>query len=215
MNVLVQLCKVLVLLLLPFLVLIRASVFFHDHYFASPWISLLSGLVLTAFLLFLYFTFFYGRLTGQFGNIESIRRRALIALLLVAVYALHGVLFIKSKNLKTSSLKNEFLEVHPVLRLSVSTLIWIDPSLLLTDASREIEDYDSMGLKRNKNSLHLKQKTSNYVHAIDIRTKGRSEWKNKSLEYYFWAMGFNTIRHKGTADHLHISISSRDRVGKK
>jgi hypothetical protein len=41
---------------------------------------------------------------------------------------------------------------------------------------------------------------------LDIRTRGRREWRNRGLELAFWAMGFHALRHVGTADHLHVSL---------
>jgi len=26
------------------------------------------------------------------------------------------------------------------------------------------------------------------------------------VQVYFWGMGFNTLRHVGTADHLHVDV---------
>ena len=67
-----------------------------------------------------------------------------------------------------------------------------------------------MGMSSKKHSLHYRQ-SSGYVHAVDIRTKGRGSIRNFLIRTYFRLMGFNTLRHGGTADHLHISISSKDR----
>lgn len=32
------------------------------------------------------------------------------------------------------------------------------------------------------------------------------EWRNLAAELAFRAMGFHTLRHVGTADHLHVSL---------
>ncbi len=91
-------------------------------------------------------------------------------------------------------------------------LILVDRDLLITDGSRQPEDYKRMGLKTNNHSLHYKQ-SDGFSHALDIRTKGRPEWLNKTVQIYFRLMGFNTLRHVGTADHLHVSLMSHDRRG--
>ena len=52
-----------------------------------------------------------------------------------------------------------------------------------------------------------------YVYAVDLRTQGRSEIRNWALEWLFQLVGFNTLRHVGTADHLHISISPHGQPG--
>ncbi len=48
---------------------------------------------------------------------------------------------------------------------------------------------------------------------MDLRTNDRQEWRNQILELYFNLMGFNTLRHVGTADHLHVSLSPHDLPG--
>lgn len=205
--------KVLLFVFLPFIVLIRSSIFFFETYHWSPWATILAGAGVTAFILIIYFSWIYRKLTGRIGDSGSIKRRGIIAFLVVLIYCLNGVLFINSKHLKNPSLHNELTEVHPIIRLSISTLIYIDKELIITDASRSSEDYDKMGLSQNARSLHYKQKSTNYVHALDIRTNGRAGWKNSLIQNYFRLMGFNTLRHVGTADHLHISINSRDNPG--
>ena len=83
---------------------------------------------------------------------------------------------------------------------------------MITDANRVPEDYRKMGLKSKSRSLHYRQKNG-FVHAIDIRTKGRSEFRNFCLKWYFRLMGFNVLRHGGTGDHLHVSLFSHDSPG--
>jgi len=170
----------------------------------------MGGVGFSAILLFIYFSFFYGRLTGKLGGIDAMKRRFTIAVLLMMLFSLQGILFFSSDNMKQSSLKQEMSEVHPILRLSVSTLIYLDRDLLITDGQRLPEDYRKMGLKQKSNSLHYIQEDG-YAHALDLRTKGRSEIRNTITKFYFKLMGFNTLRHGGTADHLHISLLSHER----
>lgn len=54
-------------------------------------------------------------------------------------------------------------------------------------------------------SLHFPQ-DDGWVHAVDLRTTGRPEWRNRALEMAFWVFGFHSLRHVGTADHLHVSL---------
>jgi len=161
--------------------------------------SLLVAAIFTTILLFLYFSFFYGKFTGRFGDFDALKRRA--------------VLFFSSSNLKNPQLKSEINALHPILRLGMSTLIYVDKELIVTDASREPEDYRKMGLPSKKASLHYKQPSTNYAHAVDIRTQRRAGWKNFLVKKYFDLLGFNTLRHGGTADHLHVSIKSHDYPG--
>lgn len=92
----------------------------------------------------------------------------------------------------------------------MSTLVYIDHDLIITDASRTPEDYKKMGLPKKNTSLHYKQASTNYSHAVDIRTNGRSEVKNFLVKKYFDFLGFRTLRHVGTGDHLHVSLKSHD-----
>ena len=120
--------------------------------------------------------------------------------------------FISSDNIKSEGLRKEINELHPILRMGVSTFVLMDGDLIITDASRVPEDYNKMGLKTIKNSLHYKQKDG-YAYAIDLRTTRRSEWRNQAMTIYFKLLGFNTLRHTGTGDHLHVSLNCHYRKG--
>jgi len=207
-----ELIKLILLLVFPFILLIRGAVFLHESYALSPWLSIVGGVGFSAVLLFIYFTFFYGKLTGHIGGFGAIKRRMTIAILLVLLYSLQGILFLSPSNLKSNDLRNEISEVHPILRLSVSTLAFLDKGLIITDAQRVPEDYRKMGLKQKSHSLHYEQEDG-YTHALDLRTKNRSEARNTMMKWYFKLMGVNTLRHVGTADHLHISLMSHQRPG--
>ena len=65
-----------------------------------------------------------------------------------------------------------------------------------------------MGLPVNESSLHFEQ-ANGYVHALDLRTQGRAVWKNTASIWWFKLLGFRTLRHVGTADHLHVSLPVR------
>ncbi len=200
------------LLVLPFIVLIRGAVYFHSNYSVHPQIAILGGCLVTLFLLIIYFSWFYGRLTGKLGSKESFKFKAFLAAILIIGYCAHGLFFFSGKNAKTNSVQKEYTSLHPILRLSISTILFIDNKLILTDASRLPEDYRKMGLKKKAHSLHYKQ-ANGYAHAFDVRTKGHSAIRNTLLQLYFRLMGLNTLRHGGTDDHLHISLMSHDRPG--
>lgn len=202
-----QLVKIVFLLILPFLLLIRGSLYLLTENNLDAYTSLLGGAGITVVALIIYFSFFYGRMVGRLGSYDSIKRRAWIAVLLVLAYSIHGIFFFSSSNAKSNEVKSELLELHPILRLSLSTLIHMDKDLIVTDASRKVADYDDMGLKRNTRSKHIKQKDG-YVHAVDLRTKSRPEFKNQLMILYFKGMGMETLRHVGTADHLHVAMPS-------
>ena len=72
-------------------------------------------------------------------------------------------------------------------------------------ARRDPGDYVAMGLTPMEASDHYRQ-SDGYVHALDLRTRGRPAWRNQVGEWSFRLMGFRVLRHVGTADHLHISL---------
>ena len=194
----------------PFLLLIRGSVLVHCSYETNAWISILCGTILTAILLFIYFTVIFGKMTGKLGSGKGMKRRFILALIMVFGFAFQGLMYISAKNIKQPSLKKEFRQLHPILRLSVSTILIVDRKAIMTDAQRLPEDYRKMGLRTKSNSLHYTQKDG-YAYAVDLRTKGRSAVRNALLKLYFKAMGFQTLRHVGTADHLHVSLKNTDK----
>ena len=128
-----------------------------------------------------------------------------LALVMVLFFGGQGILYLSGDNVKTKQIRKEYGAVHPILRLGISTVTLVDREALVTDLKRTHEDYADWGMKALKNSLHYKQKDG-FVHAVDFRTNGRSELRNNVLELYFKAMGFRTLRHTGTADHLHVSL---------
>lgn len=148
------------------------------------------------------------------GGFGLLKQKLLFTLLLVVGFSIHLLFFISSKNLKTQELKSEYLELHPILRLSTGILVKIDKKLVITDASRKLEDYASMGLNANQRSLHFPQKDS-YAYALDLRTNNRNEIQIFLIKGYFKLMGFDVLRHVGTADHLHISLYCPPRLRKQ
>ncbi|HFA51423.1 MAG TPA: hypothetical protein ENJ95_20615 [Bacteroidetes bacterium] len=208
-NFIFKIIKLVFLFLLPFIVLIRGAVYLHENYRLYAWFSLLGGMLMSAAILFLYFVFIQGSMTGKTG---SLKRKSWLAFTLVAAYCFPSVLYLSAANAKHPEVKKEFSSLHPILRLGIGTIIFLDNDLVLTDAERQPEDYKKMGLKTKKHSLHYIQKDG-YAHAVDIRVNGRSAVRNWLLKLYFKSMGFNTLRHVGTGDHLHVSLRSRDRPG--
>ena len=103
------------------------------------------------------------------------------------------------------SVREQFTALHPVLRVALSTIILVDSDLVVTSTRRALGDYRGMGLPEYAASLHLPQ-WDGWVHAVDLRTRGRSATQNSLMAFYFRAMGFRTLRHRGTADHLHVSL---------
>jgi len=174
--------------------------------------ALSGGAVGAIISLVVYFSFFYGKVTGKLGNVGSFKRRSVMALILVLGYCIHGLLFLSSSNAKSSTVRSGYNKVHPILRMGASTLAHLDRRLIITDTDRVPEDYKRMGLPTKRHSLHYLQ-SNGYAHAIDLRTKGHSEVRNFALKLYFQMMGFNTLRHVGTDDHMHVSLTSKDVPG--
>jgi len=212
MGILIKILRVVLIIVLPFFILIRGSAFIHNNYNLGPWISLGGGALITASILFVYMTFIYRRFTKKFGDGDNLKRRSLFALSLVVLYCGYGLFFISSNNFKNSALKTEISDLHPLLRMGVSTFILMDSDMIITDASRVPEDYRKMGLKTARNSLHYKQKDG-YAYAIDLRTNNRNEVRNRMMQLYFTFLGFRTLRHVGTDDHLHVSLKCHYRKG--
>ena len=209
---LLQSLKVLLVLVLPFIALIRGAVFLHEQYELWPWPALAGGILFSAALIFFYLLYIQHWIGERYGGKPSFKKGHWFALFLVLVYCLPAVFYLSNNNAKHPAVRDEFTSLHPILRLGISTLVFLDGDLILTDGSRLPEDYRKMGLKTKAHSLHYKQ-SSGYAHAVDIRTKGRSEVRNFLIKTYFKGMGFNTLRHVGTDDHLHVSLMSHDRKG--
>ncbi len=199
-----------VVAVLPFTVLIRVSVYCHTHYDTGAYSSLGIGVMAVSIILFVYFTLLHTWITGKIGNYAGIKRRSLIALLIVCLYSIHAVFFLSSDHAKSDRVATGFKQLHPILRLATSTLAYIDKNLIITDSERVPEDYRRMGLPSKRSSLHYKQRDG-YVYAIDVRVKQRSELKSAATTLYFRLMGLRTLRHGGTADHLHISLYCHDK----
>jgi hypothetical protein len=185
--------------------LIRGAIYFHTEKSWLPYACIIGGGVLATIAIFIYLIVVYSRLSNKWHEGNRIKRVSIFALILVVAYSTHALFFLNINHFKRPEVKQEIADLHPVIRLAASTLAYIDSDLIITDASRVPEDYRKMGLKTNKNSLHYKQKDG-FAYALDLRTNGRPEWINFLNRTYFRLMGFNTLRHVGTDDHLHISM---------
>jgi len=190
------------LALLPFFTLVRTSVYLFQRYPLTGWVALGGGALVTVLLLLLYLALVSLRLGGK-GRVPKTLRRG--TALMVGAYCLYALIYLSSANAKTEEIRETYSALNPILRVAVSTLLLADREGVLTDTGRTREDYDRWGLAVNESSLHLPQ-TDGYVYAVDVRTVGRPGWQNQAVSIYFRAMGFQTIRHVGTADHLHVGL---------
>lgn len=191
---------------LPFFILIRTSVFLNLSFGWNGWLALAGGIFATVLLLLLY-VFFLFRKTS---NKRLLLKFSLTGLgTLVCAFCFYGIMYLSSVNAKNEEVRQVYRSMHPILRVAIATTTLADGDLVITDIQRTPEDYKAMGIPLNERSLHFEQ-PSGYVHAIDLRTIGRNEFRNFILRSSLRAMGLKTIRHVGTADHLHAALPHSD-----
>jgi hypothetical protein len=193
--------RLVAIIALPFVVLVRGAVFFYEHGRVPAWLALLVAALLTIGLVTVYASSLLHALTGR-GRVLVIGKW--VALPLVVFYCGFSLLYVSRVNAKPD-VRAYYRTVHPLLRLALSTWILVDDKLVVTDMRRAREDYARMGLAVNETSLHYRQ-VDGWVHAVDLRTTHRGWLRNRLVQVYFWGMGFNTLRHVGTADHLHVDV---------
>jgi hypothetical protein len=196
------LLRLLAIVALPFVVLVRSAVFFYINGRVPAWLAILTAALLTMGVVTAYASWLSHQVTG--------RRRVLqlakwVALPLVVFYCGYALLYVSRVNAKAEPVRAYYTSVHPLLRLALSTWILVDKDIVVTDTRRAREDYPKMKLPVNESSLHYRQ-GDGWVHAVDLRTSGRGWLRSRLVEVYFWAMGFGTLRHVGTADHLHVDL---------
>ena len=209
LKILGTIFKVVFFVVSPFIVMIRGSVFLYKQFDLGPWVSIAVAAAVVFILLIIYLYFISRKLFRKKKKQRSLKGKMLVAGLLLVVYGGYTLLYLSGDNAKSSEVQSEYSSLHPFLRMSVSTLVIMDQEMIITDMSRVHSDYQDMGLKTLKNSLHYEQ-SDGYVHAVDLRTNDRSEFRNSLLQLYFLAMGFNTLRHVGTGDHLHVSLMIKE-----
>ncbi|MGE5801331.1 MAG: hypothetical protein ACM358_03665 [Gemmatimonadota bacterium] len=203
------LAKIALIIALPFGVLVRGSVFIYEHGQAPVWVALLTAAFLTGGVITTYAVWLARKFTsrgGRGGRALVVPVAKWVALPLVIFYCSYSLLYLASVNAKSPPIRAYYRSVHPLLRLALSTLILVDRDMIITDMGRQPEDYTKMGLPANARTRHYKQ-ADGWIHAVDLRTTGRGWIKNRGVQFYFWLMGFDTRRHVGTADHLHIELN--------
>ncbi|MDZ7692405.1 MAG: hypothetical protein U5K69_14930 [Balneolaceae bacterium] len=189
-----------------FFLLIKIALYSYQVYHLNGWLSLgLGALAALTVLLICGFYLVY-RLSGRRKVLPLVLR---VATALVIAYCTYSLLYLSSVNSKSEGVRSHYRSLHPILRVTLSTVTLADSDLVITDMQRTRADYRRMGLPPRQQSLHYIQSTG-YVHAVDVRTKGRSEWKNWLTEMVFKSLGYHTLRHAGTADHLHVALPLND-----
>jgi hypothetical protein len=197
--------KVALVLILPFVVLLRTAIYLYQQQDVPTWLALAGGAALALLVLTIYGAWVSKKITGK-ARAGFVAKW--VALPLVLVYCAYALLHLASVNAKTDDVRSYYTALHPLLRLSVSTFTLLDGDLVITDLARTPQDYVTMGLPIYEASLHYRQ-ADGYVHAMDLRTLDRAPWRNWLMRGYFHLMGLRTLRHVGTADHLHVSLPPR------
>ena len=187
---------------LPFFLLIRGGVFAYQQWGLGAWPSLALSAAATLLLLALY-GWVASRRMGAGRGLRWVMTRGAAAIGIA--YVAYSLVYVGGANVKSEEVRAEYDALHPLLRVAASTLILADPGSVITDAGRTPDFYRRMGLSQNESSLHFVQ-ADGFVHALDLRTVGRPEWRDRTVELAFWALGFHSLRHRGTADHLHVSL---------
>ena len=85
----------------------------------------------------------------------------------------------------------------------------VDAVATLPDAAWEAEVRTARGRAITAAEVPWMRIRESWVHAVDLRTRGRGVIRNRVVQLYFWSMGFSTLRHVGTADHLHVQLDTR------
>jgi hypothetical protein len=190
------------LAVLPFFVLIRGGVFAYQMFGIGTWPALLLAAGATAVLLGAY----AWAASARLGAGDEVRRLVSRAAAGVAVaWVVYALVFVAGANVKSDAVRADYRAMHPLLRMASSALVLFDSGSVITDAGRTPDDYRRMGLPAREASLHFEQ-ADGWVHALDLRTNGRWELRNFAVAMTFRALGFGTLRHVGTADHLHVSL---------
>ena len=200
--VLLAILKIAVIVALPFALLVRGAVFFHEYGRVPTWMALAAAALLTAGIVTAYGAWLSHRLTGR---PRAVLIGKWVALPLVVFYCGFALLYVARVNAKADEVRGYYTAVHPLLRLALSTLILADRHVVITDLGRQPADYARMGMPVNERTRHYRQ-PDGWIHAVDLRTAGRGAVKNRGMQLYFWLMGFGTRRHVGTADHLHVEL---------
>lgn len=191
------------LILLPFYVLVRTSVFLNLTHGYPDWLALGGGMAACIMLLLIYMLFLFQK---RKNHKRRFKYSVGSAGVMVFGFCIFSLFYLSGVNAKSHEIREVYRSMHPVLRVAISTVTLADKETVITDIERISSDYAEMGLPVNPNSLHYKQEETGYVHAIDLRTRNRGIIRNYLLQASLEAMGFRTLRHVGTADHLHVEL---------
>lgn len=195
------------LMILPFYVLVRTSVYMNLAYGYSGWVALAGGTFVCIILLLVYMLFLFQKLKN---HKQRFKYSAVSAGVMAIGFCMLSLFYISKVNAKSPEVREVYRSMHPILRVAISSVTLADGDLVITDIERISSDYYEMGLPVNPNSLHYRQPKTGYVHAVDLRTNDRGILRNYMLQFSLEVMGFETLRHVGTADHLHVELKVKN-----
>jgi hypothetical protein len=190
------------LLALPFALLVRGALVASASWGWHAWLAVAFGALLAAFAVSALAWWTLRRLRIQ-PSFRTVATR--VGLPLVILFCSFSLLYLSGSNAKSAQIREAYPLLHPILRLAVGTVRLVDTRIVVTDIERGPSSYAAMRLPRPTRSFHYRQKDGT-VHAIDLRTEGRGTLRNGLVRLYFELLGFETIRHVGTADHLHVRL---------
>jgi hypothetical protein len=190
------------LLALPFALLVRGALVANARWGWHAWLAVAFGALLATFAVsaLAWSTLRKLRIEPSFRTLST-----RVGLPLVIVFCSFSLLYLSGANAKSAQIREAYPLLHPVLRLAVGTVRLVDTGIVVTDIERGPTSYAAMRLPRPTRSFHYRQKDGT-VHAIDLRTQGRGSLRNGLVRLYFELLGFETVRHVGTADHLHVRL---------
>lgn len=190
------------LVALPFALLVRGALVASASWGWHAWLAVAFGALLATLAISLATWATLRRLSLR-ASFRAVATN--VGLPLVAVFCVFSLLTLSGRNAKSGEVREAYPRLHPVLRLAVGTVRLVDGGIVLTDIERGPASYAAMRLPRPTHSFHYRQKDG-MVHAVDLRTEGRGALRNGLVRLYFELLGFETLRHVGTADHLHVRL---------
>jgi len=190
------------LVALPFALLVRGALVASAAWRWHAWLAVAFGALLAALAVSVVAWWTLRRLSMR-PSFRTVATR--VGLPLVIVFCSFSLLYLSGSNAKSAEIREAYPRLHPILRLAVGTVRLVDTRIVVTDVERGPTSYAAMRLPRPTNSFHYRQKDGT-VHAIDLRTEGRGALRNGLVQLYFELLGFETVRHVGTADHLHVRL---------
>lgn len=178
----------------------RAQLLLLERFPQGDWMVacgglLTGGLVLAVFLVTVF-------------TCRSLKRTGLLLLavpLMVAGVGLAGIARFPERHFKDGQVAAEWGQLHPTLRLALWVVALEDWDMVLTDIARTPERYVGMGIEPPGESRHYVDEDG-YARAVDLRVADAGPLRNWIRQGVLLMMGLETLRHEGTADHLHMAL---------